>query len=377
MKKFIVLLILVMGSWCWGFMPSGQYKSTNIKKITAADNIITEYNWLAHSDRNAVMGALSNTNRRTIILDAGTYATTNLIQLVPYVDIIGAGTTSIIANTGIGADGMGIQVPISVSANEVSGGVTNKISNLKITSNAYCLGSARTVVPTLTYTRYITVINCTLDGGADDIIFSGIREGGVTIDVFSSTLLGDWDAVACIRAGNNVKLYNCTITPNCPIDSLKRNASNVLNRAAALYAVGGNIEAYNCTLSSVSDQTDGTDADEGTNSWCIYTGGTGGGTITAVNCSISSTGTAKGTGVAESHGVESAGNGSVLLGGCTITSSGSGGTSQSILDLNQEAGTLNASPSVIYDNEKVFGTITAIDELPVKNFIGTKVDWLG
>lgn len=60
----------------------------NSLTISDADNIETQYDWLAHSDRDGDMGALSVTNRRTLFLLPGTWTITSVWELdTDYVDI--------------------------------------------------------------------------------------------------------------------------------------------------------------------------------------------------------------------------------------------------------------------------------------------------
>ena len=72
----------------------------NAVLITPSDDLQVKYDWLKSSDRDAEMGALSSTNRRTLILTPGTYTLSAILTLdIDYVDLTGLGS-AIITNNG-------------------------------------------------------------------------------------------------------------------------------------------------------------------------------------------------------------------------------------------------------------------------------------
>lgn len=63
---------------------------SNCYIVSPNESLATAYDWLKSSDRDAVMGALSKTNRRTLALLPGTYTLTETLELdTPYVDLVG------------------------------------------------------------------------------------------------------------------------------------------------------------------------------------------------------------------------------------------------------------------------------------------------
>ncbi len=72
-----------------GVLPS-SIGFKNAVCMNPGDNLITKYNWLKSSNRDGQMGALSATNRRTLILTPGKYILTAELELdTDYVDITG------------------------------------------------------------------------------------------------------------------------------------------------------------------------------------------------------------------------------------------------------------------------------------------------
>lgn len=70
--------------------------ATNCKIVTPGDNLQTAYDWLKSSDRDVAMGALTFTNRRTLILSAGTYSIAYALTLdTNFVDVVGLGSATI------------------------------------------------------------------------------------------------------------------------------------------------------------------------------------------------------------------------------------------------------------------------------------------
>ena len=71
-----------------GVLPSA-IGFNNCAVVGLADDVSAKYDWLKSSDRNARMGALSATNRRTLILAPGTYTLAAQWDLdTDYVDVV-------------------------------------------------------------------------------------------------------------------------------------------------------------------------------------------------------------------------------------------------------------------------------------------------
>jgi hypothetical protein len=66
---------------------------SNCYIVSPNESLATAYDWLKSSDRDAVMGALSKTNRRTLLLLPGKYTLTSTLVLdASYVDVVGVGS---------------------------------------------------------------------------------------------------------------------------------------------------------------------------------------------------------------------------------------------------------------------------------------------
>jgi len=88
----IILATIALTAFACSAFAETNYPSTdygNATLITPKDNLIAKYNWLKSSDRDEIMGALSPTNRRTLILAPGRYVvdSTGLVLDTSYVDI--------------------------------------------------------------------------------------------------------------------------------------------------------------------------------------------------------------------------------------------------------------------------------------------------
>jgi hypothetical protein len=72
-----------------GNISSAIAQSSNCKLVYPSDNLQAAYDWLKSSGRDATMGALSATNRRTLVLSPGAYqVTATLVLDTDYVDIV-------------------------------------------------------------------------------------------------------------------------------------------------------------------------------------------------------------------------------------------------------------------------------------------------
>jgi len=74
-------------------------RNGNCRIVYPGDDVMTAYNWLKSSERDAQMGTLSASNRRTLLLAPGVYAcspSTWVNNYVNYVDIQGSGPDTIL-----------------------------------------------------------------------------------------------------------------------------------------------------------------------------------------------------------------------------------------------------------------------------------------
>lgn len=101
MKKLILILLLLVGTveakkvqlpfLGRGSIDVSSIEDGNCKLVKPGDNLQTSYNWLKSSSRDGVMGALSATNRRVLVLSPGKYLVTTPFTLdTSYVDVIAA-----------------------------------------------------------------------------------------------------------------------------------------------------------------------------------------------------------------------------------------------------------------------------------------------
>lgn len=107
MKNFAIFLILAMAAGAVFAEGRGRYdyainplddidSKSNVLIVTPKDNLQAKYDWLKSSDRDAVMGALSYTNWRTLMLAPGRYTVpiTGFLMDCDYIAIVGMGNTS-------------------------------------------------------------------------------------------------------------------------------------------------------------------------------------------------------------------------------------------------------------------------------------------
>lgn len=95
--KIILTLLLVLGLSSVVHSDSRSRYAGNVSSmdfenavfVDSCDDLQTKYDWLKSSDRNATMGALSDANRRTLILSPGKHTLTSTWTLdTNYVDIV-------------------------------------------------------------------------------------------------------------------------------------------------------------------------------------------------------------------------------------------------------------------------------------------------
>ncbi|MDD2679158.1 MAG: hypothetical protein PHS81_04720, partial [Candidatus Nanoarchaeia archaeon] len=110
MRKSIILILLLAGSVIYGAgfknipiprrgavrsLEPTQINYKNAIVITPDDDLQAEYDWLASSDRDAEMGALSYNNPRTLYLAPGRYERLSAFTMdTPYIRVLGMGSAA-------------------------------------------------------------------------------------------------------------------------------------------------------------------------------------------------------------------------------------------------------------------------------------------
>lgn len=126
--KRMLLVVLVLGSMGFGFMPSAIYTMKNAKAIKPNDSMTLQeaYDWLKSSSRDAEMGALSSTNRRTLLLTDGYYNLdyTALACDTSYVDIIALGQANLVCTAATG--------PLAFSSVSITCDVACQINGIQV-----------------------------------------------------------------------------------------------------------------------------------------------------------------------------------------------------------------------------------------------------
>lgn len=308
----------------------------NARVVSPADDILAAYATLVAAGD---MGALSNTNRRSLLITGYHDMGAGQLQLTQYVDIVGWTADAVIDHSaGVTP---AILPPSDLAADET--GVTNYIRNINIQSTGSLFGKTDN---TETHNRIIVFEGCTGHGRADVTLIIG--SAPIEVYLYGGRFTTDFDGLT-LNSAANAKLFAYGVTVICDAQNISGSNPNFIARAvyAAGINTGATFELHGCTI--IAKSSAGTGGSNIRSNAIFNTSGV----MTAYSCDFSNTATDDG-GTFDASCIENeTGATTNLIGGSISIAEGEA--------ITHTGGTLNIAGTV-YDSTNVSGTLTALDQ---------------